>query len=211
MPTFIDESGDTGDPESGGKPYFRLATVWVPTQDVAGRFREEIKMLRLRLGLRPDYEFKFANTHHHPDRRTGFYSAALSVDFRFAFSSIDKTKPQWREAGRHELHWACATEISVSLRTVYHLMEKSRAERLREPIVVDNNEVGDYLEIIRQQFRGLKSCVRPDASMMGKIAFRNSASEEMLQLADMVCGACGCHTAESDTMWHEMISDRELH
>jgi Protein of unknown function (DUF3800) len=91
MPTFIDESGDTGSTRNGGKPYFRLAAVWVPTHGTAEVFRRKIRELRRTLGLRQDYEFKFAKTHYHPEQRKAFLEVALSDEFRFAVSLIDKT------------------------------------------------------------------------------------------------------------------------
>jgi hypothetical protein len=109
MPTFIDESGDTGPFSEGGKPYFRLAAVWVPTLDHAESFREAVRQLRRDLGLRADYEFKFYKTHTRPEQRQAFLTAALAQPFRFTVCSIDKTADYWNSAGGPEQHWACAT------------------------------------------------------------------------------------------------------
>jgi hypothetical protein len=115
MPTFIDESGDTGSIESGGKPYFHLAAVWVPTLDDVEAFQEKARRLRSDLGLHKGYEFKFALTHSRPRDRSAFYECALSMQFRFAVASIDKTDSYWGSAGGPEQHWA----LSPSLRPYY--------------------------------------------------------------------------------------------
>ena len=52
MPTFIDESGDTGPNPDPGNHCFRLAAVWVPSHDVAEAFRESVRRVRRALGLR---------------------------------------------------------------------------------------------------------------------------------------------------------------
>jgi len=103
MPTFIDESGDTGSIEDGGKPYFRLVAVWVATHDEADRFRERVRRLRHELGLKADYEFKYTKMHQ-PAHRRAFFDAAMSCEFRFAVGSVDKTDARWNAASRADQH-----------------------------------------------------------------------------------------------------------
>jgi hypothetical protein len=155
MPTFIDESGDTGTVVSGGKPYFRLAAVWVPTLDDAEAIREAVRKLRQELGLRADFEFKFFHTYHHPDRRHAFFQTALDHDFRFVVCSIDKTAVYWRSAPGPEQHWACATTLAAYLRDTYYEAERKLGPPLREPVVVDLNSDKDYLNAVKRAFHGL--------------------------------------------------------
>jgi len=53
MPTFIDESGETGTLS----PYFRLAAVWFPTHDDVETFRAGIRQFQKSVGLE-GYEYK---------------------------------------------------------------------------------------------------------------------------------------------------------
>jgi hypothetical protein len=129
MPTFIDESGDTGPANQGGKAYFRLAAVWMPSLDHAEAFREAIRQLRRHLGLRADYEFKFYSTHSHPEQRRAFFDVALAGEFRFAVCSINKTADYWSSADGPEQHWACATTLAVSFRPLYHQAEEESDRR----------------------------------------------------------------------------------
>jgi hypothetical protein len=115
MPTFIDESGDTGNPRNGGTPYFHVAAVWVPSIDNIELFQE-----------------------------------------------------------------------------------------------VDRNEDASYLRIIKQQFRGLRSRHRPGSSMIGKVCFRDSSSHEMIQLADMICGAVGLKVERGEATWYECVAERDF-
>ena len=210
MPTFLDESGDTGPPKRGGTSYFRLAAVWVPTQEAAQLFRERIQELRRRLSLPRSFEFKFAKTHQKPEWREAFFSAALSQDFRFAVSSIDKTEDCWASADRGQQHWACATEIAAMLRATYHRAEEGKETPLKELVVVDDNTDKDFLAIVKKQFRGMKSKISPESSMIGRVIFRGSDPDEMIQLVDLVCGASGALTDGSDRRWYDMIAERHL-
>jgi Protein of unknown function (DUF3800) len=210
MPTFIDESGDTGPVSNGSTPYFHLAAVWVPTHDVASAFREKIQQLRRTRGWRAGYEFKFAKTHDRHDQRVAFLATALTVEFNFIVSSLDKTTEQWLSADSQDRHWACATELAAVLRPVYCQAEARRMSPLREPVIVDDNRDGNFLSTIKQQFRGLHSQVRPGASMTGKVSFRASATDEMLRLADMICGVVGDMIQTGNTTRYNLIARRDL-
>ncbi len=170
MPTFIDESGDTGH-EPGSASHFRLAAVWVPTHEAAEAFRATIQQLRRNLRLAAGYEFKFAKTGSHPERRQAFFCAALRHPFRFAAVSLDKREGDWRMADRGAIHWACAVSLAVTLRPIY------RAE--------------------------------PGASLVGKVKFRGSGPDELIQLADMVCGAVAAHL-DGESTWYRLIASRDL-
>ncbi len=202
MPTFIDESGDTGSVASGGKPYFRLAAVWVPTLDDADGFRKKIRTIRPQLTLKSTYEFRYANTCQ-SSYRDAFFAAAMSQEFRFAIGVVDKTDKSWCCATGSAIHWGCAVEVAALLRPVYCQAEETRGRHFKEQVVVDDNSDSEYLAILKQQFGGL----RKGLPLVGKVMFRNSKSDEMLQLADMVCGAVG---DEDDRRWYDRIADRHL-
>jgi len=212
MPTYIDESGDTGPVHSGGKPYFRLAAVWVPTHDDSAEFREKVRRLRREFGLRPDYEFKFANTHHRPQWREAFFNSALTQEFRFAFSRIDKTDPYWNFTDGPEQHWACTTELAALLRPIYCRAIEGRSTSYKERIVVDDNADDAFLAVVKRQFRGLrlKSTCQRESPLVGRVSFRDSAADEMLQLADMVCGATGAFIDDGERIWYDLISARDV-
>jgi hypothetical protein len=210
MPTFIDESGDTGPIEAGGTPYFRLAAVWIPSLAEVEEFRSKIRQLRLDLGLPQAFEFKYSKTHRNPELRTAFFRTALAQEFRFAFSSIDKTQSEWASSQREEQHWACVTDLAVNLRSVYHRAEEGSSQPLRELMVVDNNADREFLDLVKKQFRGLKSKNRPTSSMFGKVNFRDSNSDEALQLVDMICGSVGSMLDGNDRSCYDLISLRML-
>lgn len=214
MPTFIDESGDTGPCADPAHCYFRLAAVWVPSHDEAEAIRAEIRGVRSALGLRADYEFKFSKTWHHPDRREAFFRAALKREFRFAFASIDKTRPEWRDAGKQTIHWATTTELAATLRPTYLAAHLSRAQNggtdpPKELVVVDDNEDKQFLGTVKEQFRGLGKACDPALYPVGKVKFRGSHPEELMQLVDMICGAMGA-SLDGDDTWYRIFAERDL-
>jgi hypothetical protein len=209
MPTFIDESGDTGPVSNGGTRYFRLAAVWIPTNSDVLAFREKVKRIRLELELPKTFEFKFAKTSAKPEWREAYFAAAMSQEFRFVVSSINKSIGP--VISTHEAqHWACVTEIAAMLRSVYHQAEECRDTPLKELVVIDNNDDRRFLAMIKQQLRALESRRRPGSSMIGTVCFRNSAAHEELQLADMICGAVGAAIDGNDSTWYNKIASRDL-
>jgi hypothetical protein len=211
MPTFIDESGDTGSFERGGKPYFRLAAVWVPSLDEAQRFREKVRALRTQAGMWGDRELKFADTHSHPQWRNAFLQTALDQEFRFAVSLFDKVAdPYWNQASHAEFLWASATELAALLRPVYLRSQAASARPLKEPIFLDDNSDTRFLATVKSQFRALRSDIPGRASLIGTVAFRGSHADEMIQLIDMICGSVGALTDGEDSAWYSLITDRDL-
>lgn len=214
MPTFIDESGDTGPCTDPAHCYFRLAAVWVPNHDEVEAIRAEIRSVRRTLGLRTDYEFKFSKTWRYPDRRAAFFRAALRRDFRFAFAWVDKNHEPWREADKQAIHWATTTELAATLRPTYLAAHALRLRDggsgpFKELVVVDDNEDKQFLATVTKQFRGLGMGCDPAIFLVGKVKFRGSHPEELMQLVDMVCGALGANSDGEDT-WYRMISERDL-
>jgi hypothetical protein len=214
MPTFIDESGDTGH-SPGSLPFFRLVAVWVPTHGDAEHFREAVRSLRLAHGLKSSHEFKFVWTHDHPEYRRAFFQAALATPFQFAACAIDKTAPAWRAAPPATLHWAATVCLAASLRPVYQEAERSLPPRSGKPallhdlVIVDDNHDRDFLKAVTSAFRGLRSDQQPSASVVGKVKFRGSGPDEMIQLADMLCGAVGASiSVDGDPTWFRMIEER---
>ena len=74
---------------------------------------------------------------------------------------------------------------------------------------MDDNGDKKFLDVVKKQFRELKSGRRPNAPLVGKIRFGGSAPDELLQLADMVCGAVGAYV-DGDSVWYDVIAERDL-
>jgi hypothetical protein len=216
MPTFIDESGDTGW-KPGSRPYFRMGAVWLPTPDVVAACRKSIQAVRANLGLKSDYEFKFAQTSSHPQRCTAYFQAVLEHEFRFVVCAYDKHRidpPGSVEAP--DFHRGCAVTLASHLRANYLAAEELKGLKrggkprlLEELVVVDDNQDKDFLAAIKSAFRAPESGRQPGARLIGKVKFRASRPDEMIQLVDMVLGAAGAHLG-GKSRWYRQIENRSL-
>ncbi len=205
MPTFIDESGDTGH-ATDSLPYFRLAAVWIRDSDTANSFRDKVRDLRRRMRLDSSFEFKFSKTHGHHDRRQAFFAIAMEHEFKFSFCGINKTTGYWSTASSAEQHWAAATCLAACLKSTY--LEAECPDRsLREPILVDDNDDQSFLKTVNKAFGGLKSRLRPNSPMTIAARFRGSKSDEVMHLADMICGAAGAFV-DGEKYWYGLVKCR---
>ena len=208
MATFIDDQGGTNW-KRGSHTHFRLTAAWLPTVNV-GSFQEEVRQLRIVLGRRTDYEFKFSNTHHRPEWRTSFYNLAMKFGLRFTSCAFNKRRILAGSVGPFVFHQVCATSLAAHLRATYQEAEaarcagKGRDILLREPVVVDDNKDKSMLAAIEQAFRAIRSGRDPAAILTTKPEFRDSKQDEAVQLADMVMGAVGTHL-DGDSSWYNLI------
>ena len=207
MPTFIDESGDTSHSRDA-KPFFRLAAVWVPVA-AADPFRAAVADLRAGLGLPADFEFKFHRTWSYPDRRVGFLNAARAAGFRFAVAAIDKRSGPWRRADSGEMHYWAAMSLATVVCPLLAERERAAGRRLAESVTVDRNDDRGYLQSIRHAFAGLRLMTVPAGPFTDTPRFRDSRSDSLLQLADMVCGAAGA-ALDGDPTWYVSIAAHGL-
>ena len=207
MPTFVDESGETG----RVSPYFRLAAAWLPTQADVEDFRAGMQQFQHAIGL-DGYEFKWSKGGGH---RQAYCQEVMHYPFRFAVASVDKEHPEWREAGASVIHWACIISLATTLRAAYVQEEARRAavagndHPLNELVIVDDNKDRKFLALIKKKFREMRSAVRAGASLVGKVKFRGSGPDETIQLADMVCGAVGA-CLDGDDTWYKIIAANDL-
>src|SRR5262249_3906360 len=158
MPTFIDESGETG----SVSPYFRLAAVWLPALWEVESYRAAVRQFQKDRGIE-GYEFKFSKRMP-PERRTAFFRVAAAHPFRFAVASVDKQHQAWRDAPGSVIHWACVVSLASTLRAVYLTEEARRASagggnHSLDELVVDDNRDRDFLNLIKDKFRALPSGV----------------------------------------------------
>jgi hypothetical protein len=210
MPTFIDESGDTGW-LPGALPYFRLAGVWLPTFDAIEIFRESIRHVRQILNVGAGFEFKFSRTN--AAQRSAFFSAIIEHEFRFAACGYDKRELVQGSLDTQGFHWGCAVALATDLKATYVKAEAEKSQSLRKPaalnelVVVDDNQDRKFLAEIKRTFRGLASAVCPGGKLVGKVKFRDSGPDEMLQLVDMILGATGAKFDGNDA-WFDLISSK---
>ncbi|WP_149109056.1 DUF3800 domain-containing protein [Limnoglobus roseus] len=71
----------------------------------------------------------------------------------------------------------------------YLIAEATKGSPLNEHVKVDRHTDADYFSLIRKGFLALKSPRQPGAALVKKVKDGKSEVEDLIQLADMVCGA----------------------
>jgi len=204
MPTFIDESGDTGS-SAGGSPSFRLCAVTVPNEGVADSVRAEIRRVRATLRLGTKYEFKFSKTGRQPGHRAAFFDAVLRHEFQFATVSLDKRTLVWESSSARTCLWLTTTALAAILRPVYSdRFDADPVSYRKERVTIDDNEDQDFLTTAKDSFRNLGTRDLPRRVLVGRVTFSSSGPEDMLQLADMLCGAVGA-MLDGDDSWYSPV------
>jgi hypothetical protein len=80
---------------------------------------------------------------------------------------------------------------------------------LSELVVLDDNHDRKILAVVKQKFRELRSGVRAGSPLVGKVKFRGSGPQELIQFVDMVCGAVG-DFLDGDVTCYNIIATRDL-
>lgn len=115
MPTFIDESGNTGW-KPGSLPFFRLASFCLPIFATAETGCTSIQAARVLEETKADKEFKIARTAHRPETRRAIYRAALWHEFRLIVRSEGKHSLPVFSVEASGFHWGCAVLLVSYLR-----------------------------------------------------------------------------------------------
>ena len=153
MPTFIDESGDTGTKE-GASACFRLAAVVFDCPADVERYSARLSALRLRLGLKQDFEFHFTKIGHH--LRVSFFEALAEVPFTFVACSVKKSVLARVDLNKQTICEKAMVGLIRNLEPRYREIE-ARLELprgLKDGIVDDECKDATFL-------RALKDCLKP--------------------------------------------------
>ena len=203
MLVFIDESGDSGFKFGHGSSTFFVVTAAIFGDNFsADACDRSIEALRRTLGFQGSREFHFATS---PDRvREEFFRCVVREAFSYHAFVVDKQKlyanaPTFRDGKKFY-------EFAVSI-----VCENARQLLNEAKIVIDKNGERSF----RQQLE--KSLKRRMVDQQGrclirKVTMEASHSNNLVQLADMVCGAVArsYNTATSEGQrFRKMISTRE--
>jgi hypothetical protein len=192
MPTFIDESGDTGIKEESSA-CFRLAAVVFDSPTDVESYSACLSSLRADLRLTRDFEFHFAKIGHR--LRMKFFEAFATMPFSFVASSIQKSALARADLSKRIVCEKATRGLIKHLEPQYLEIETRLGfpRGLKDGIVYDECDDPTFV-------RALKDCLKPLTAERpcGRKLVRGcrpgkSHVDEALQLADMICGATGKH------------------
>ena len=176
MLVFFDESGDSGmKGKLGSSPFFVVTAVLFEDNDEAEKCEQAIRTVRVTLGVHQHFEFHFNNCN---DRiRSTFLSSVAQSAFFYHSVVLNKAK-LWGKGFQNK---ASFYKYAAGL-----VFENAKKELVQAKVVID--KCGNR-EFQHELSKYLKNRLNSDGNLIRKISMEPSHSNDLLQLADMVCGA----------------------
>lgn len=179
MLVFVDESGCAGFKfGQGSSSLFCVAGVYFRSRSDAQVCDDSFEALRRQLGLSKHKEFHFSKERH--EIREAFFRHVIL--FQFTYDAFTLNKRKLTSEGFHHID----SFYKWPIRTLFVNMKP----RLRNAIVVyDRNGSRDFVTSLTTYLR--RAMRNPDGSQttIKKLRAESSKSNNLIQLADMVCGA----------------------
>lgn len=178
MLVYVDESGDTGFKfDTGSSRRFVVVAVVFANQSDADACSEAINRLRAALKWHPNYEFKFNRSDEATRRR---FLKTITV-FPFRYYAFALNKPRLMDG-------ALRKKDQMYTRVVQWVFENAM-KSLKDAEVVFDSRGERTFYVFLEKF--LKSVVRINNchDAISSVRAVDSHSENLLQMADMICGA----------------------
>ncbi len=172
MWAYVDESGCMGMKiGSGSSPFFAVTTVVFSQKTVVTDCYNKIEELKGELRVRK--EFKFCGCSH--EQRVRFFREVCKFDFSYFGIVFDKARISGFQ--RPFLHWAVLTTFAQHV-------EKIKSAK----VVIDKTGSSMFRKMMS---RRLKDDLNKEFSrnVINSVKSVESHGNNLLQLADMVCGA----------------------
>ncbi len=173
-------------------PYFCILAAVFSSEFSADACDREIEELRRSLGKKSDYEFHFSKC---PESiRQRFLNRVARLDFVYHAFVMDKR----RLFGDKFTNGKAFYEFAVSI------VCQNAGPLLRDAkVVIDRT--GDREFLYRLQ-KTLKSQLNlPEGSAIRKVVMQDSHKNNLLQLADMTCGAVARSITAKDNRWRDIL------
>jgi hypothetical protein len=177
MLCFVDESGDAGlKLDRGSSPFFTITAVIFEDHDEADACDQAINQLRRELSLPSNFEFHYTETPVRYCRR--FFERVAGYPFRHLSLTIDKSNLYGeRYLNRDILHKYTA-----------RLLFEKAVPYLDEAVVIfDGSGTRQFRRELQTYLK--KKINTGDNRFIRSVKIKDSKSHNLVQLADMVCGA----------------------
>ena len=201
MLVFVDESGDTGMKLGrGSSEYFVVTAVRFAENSEALRCDERIASLRAELRVTP--EFHFANTSH--KKRLAFLDAVNQFDFTFNSVVFNKRR-LYGPAFRYKRSFYKAA-VNYTFQNILEHLDHAK-------VVLDKTGDKDFTRSMQSYLK--RQTRRTDGTpRIKKVSSEDSKKNNLLQLADMLCGAVArsfLRTKKEARAYRSAVSQREEH
>ena len=200
MLIFMDESGDTGFKlKTASSRYFVLTIVIFDSFEAAEKANEAVKDLHTELKFSEKKEFKFSTGTSNKFKEV-FLKKMSRHDFRYRSIVIDKALLAKREPKNPEDNLYMLVTDQLFLRAKDSIKNAS--------LFVDRT--AQSKTFIRKFNTYLRRKLNTDMrKLIRQIRHKDSKNNNLLQLADMVCGAIYRKYNRKDDKYYKMIKKRE--
>ncbi len=198
MLVLIDESGDCGLKfGKGSSDYFVVLAVVFSDEFSMSACDRSIDELRRELKKPSNFEFHFS--HVSEKIRRMFLERVSHCEFRYAGFVVDKRRLYGDRFRDPKQFYEFA--VSIVCENVKQLLTEAK-------IIIDEN--GDRT-FRRQLARSLRTQMtdKDGVCRLKKVTMEKSHSNNLLQLADMICGAVMRSYAGSDNTFRDLVKRRE--
>jgi hypothetical protein len=179
MLVFVDESGDAGMKlEAGSSPFFVVTAVLFEDHEEATACDRHINEVRQQLGLRSHKEFHF--TSDTPAIRQHFLRQVSSYEF-FYFAVVLNKRRLWGPGFRYK-----APFYKYTVNLVFQNMRPHLADAT---VVIDRSGDRDFRRQLAPYLRKKIGERKGQPRIIRKVRAERSHGNNLIQLADMICGA----------------------
>jgi hypothetical protein len=203
MLVFIDESGDPGLKLGlGSSKYFIVTLVAFEDNDEALAADTRIELLKREFGFPPHFEFHFNKLKQR--YRTTFLEAL--APYSFFYFGIVINKPKLTGPGFH-------FKESFYKYTCSLVFENAKPHLDNATVVIDGSGSREFKKQLSAYLRKRVRDADSGKCVIKKVKIQNSRSNNLLQLADMVCGAVArCYSGKADAReCRNLIRHREIY
>jgi hypothetical protein len=200
---FIDESGDPGlKLHSGSTNYFIVTLVAFEDREEALAADQRIQLLKHELGFLAGFEFHFNKVKG--AFREAFLSAVAGYGFFYFSIVINKAKLQGPGFKFKESFYKYTCGL---------VFENAKPYLNNATVVIDGSGSREFRLQLGTYLRKRINDTKGDARYIGKVKIQDSHRNNLLQLADMVCGAIArSYSGKDDAKnYRKLISHREIY
>jgi hypothetical protein len=203
MLVFIDESGDPGFKfDSGSTDYFIVTLVAFEDSEEALATDQRIQALKGELKFPAEFEFHFNKVKK--AYREAFLSAVAGFNWFYFSIVINKRKLTGPGFKFKESFYKYACGL---------VFENAKPYLDNATVVIDGSGSREFRRELGTYLRKRINDAKGDSRFIGKIKVQDSQSNNLLQLADMVCGAVARHYGEKEDagIYRRLIAHREIY
>lgn len=202
MLVFIDESGDAGFKfEKGSSTHFVVTLILFTDNEEALKVDNHISEIKKRTNLRSDFEFHFHKT---GDKICKYFLTEISkFDFRYFGVVVNKNELQKQKfpSPQDFYNFTCGL-----------VCQSAKNFLSQATVVIDGKKSKEFKTKLGNFLKNSLNDKESKIFYIKKVKMQDSGKNNLLQIADMVCGAVARSFKQINNaeVYREIIKDKEI-